>query len=200
MTILTPAVAQTLVSHLEKKDPQTLENILLNLDISCLDLHQVLNLCKKHKLYNAWIHITTKTLGDYTGPLTEFLGELSPDNHRLGNTILVYVSSCLAGLGYPNGNIPEVAIPRVKHDVLRCLETVHSFNAKPDEPTYPYLRALLKYNTRECLNVVGLAFTEAEFSGEMGHLQRQRLVQILLKIVTPPEFTVSNTVCDIMLD
>lgn len=45
---------------------------------------------------------------------------------------------------------------------------------------------------RECLNVIELAFTEAEFSGEMGLLHRQRLVNILMQIVTPPEFSVSN--------
>lgn len=107
-----------------------------------------------------------------------------------GNIILVYISSCLAGLGYPTGNIPEKDVPRVKHDVLRCLETIHSFNRLPDEPTYPHLRALLKYNIRECLNVIELAFTEPEFLGEMGMLQRQRLVKILMEIVTPNEFSV----------
>ncbi|KAJ8948855.1 hypothetical protein NQ318_013508 [Aromia moschata] len=191
---LSPYVAQMLVSYLEQKDHEMLENILLSLDITCLDLHQVLKICKNLKLYNAWIHITTKTLGDYTSPLIEFISELTPENHKLGNTILVYVSCCLAGLGYPNGNIPEADILRVKHDVLRCLETVHSINVNTDESTYPYLRALLQYNTRECLNVVELAFTEAEFSGEMGLLQRQRLVQILMQIVTPPEFMESQII------
>lgn len=191
---MSPLVTQTLVNYLEKKDAQVLQNVLLSLDISCLDLHQALSICKKRKLYDAWIHITTKTIGDYASPLTEFLSELTPDNHRLGNTILVYVSSCLAGLGYPSGNIPEEDVPRAKHEVLRCLETVHSIKGAGNEPTYPYLRALLKYNTREFLNVVELAFTEAEFSGEMGLLQRQRLVQILMQIVTPPEFSASQII------
>ncbi|EFA00812.1 vacuolar protein sorting-associated protein 8 homolog isoform X1 [Tribolium castaneum] len=194
LTSMSPQVAQTLVDYLEKKDAKVLENVLLSLDITCLDLHQALSICKKRKLYDAWIHITTKTIGDYASPLTEFLAELTPDNHRLGNTILVYVSSCLAGLGYPSGHIPEKDVPRAKHEVLRCLETVHSMKGSENEPSYPYLRALLKYNTRECLNVVGLAFTEAEFSGEMGLLQRQRLVQILTKIVIPPEFSASQII------
>lgn len=192
LTNLSPSVAQLLVTYLEHKDHQLLENVLLSLEITCLDLHQVLKICKKLKLYDAWIHITTKTLGDYTSPLIEFLSELTPDNHKLGNTILVYVSACLAGLGYPSGNIPEKDILRVKYDILRCLETVHSINRTNDEPSYPYLYSILKYNTRECLNVIELAFTEAEFSGEMGLLQRQRLVQILMQIITPSEFSVSN--------
>ncbi|CAH1179624.1 unnamed protein product [Phaedon cochleariae] len=194
LSTLNPFVAQNLVKYLESKDPQSLEKVLLTLDIACLDLHQVLKICRNLKMYNAWIHITTKTIRDFTSPLSEFLCELTPDNHKLGNIMLVYVSSCLAGLGYPTGNLPESDIPRVKQDILRCLETTHSMNCSPNEPTYPYLRALLKYNTRECLNVIELAFTEVEFSGEMGHLQRQRLVQILLQIVTSGEFSESQVI------
>lgn len=189
---LSPSVAQALVAHLEVKSCQTLENVLLSVDLSCLDLNQTLKICRSQNLYDAWIHITTKTMGDYVSPLTEFISELTPNNHKLGNAMLVYVSSCLAGLGYPHGRIPDRDIARIKHDVLRCLETVHSIKALEHEPSYPYLRALLGYNTRECLNFVELAFGEAEFSGEMGLLQRQRLVQILLQIVVPPEFNVST--------
>lgn len=189
---LTPAITQVLVTHLSSRNSSLLENVLLSLDVSCLDLHQVLNITKEKKLYDAWIHITSKTIGDYTSPLTEFLKDLTPNNHRLGNTMLVYVSSCLAGLGYPSGDIPEMDVHRAKHDVLRCLEASHSIHASDNEQNYPYLRALLKYNTRECLNVIGLAFTEEEFAGEIGLLQRRRLINILLQIVKTPEFEVSN--------
>ncbi|XP_072393268.1 vacuolar protein sorting-associated protein 8 homolog [Diabrotica undecimpunctata] len=194
LTVLSPLIAQQLVRYLEERDCETLENVLLSLDISCLDLHQVLKICKKLKMYNAWIHITTGTLKDYTSPLTEFLCDFTPDNHKLGNILLVYVSSCLAGLGYPSGNIPDNEAARVKFDVLRCLETTHSIKCNTDEPIYPYLRALLKYNTRDCLNVVELAFSQPEFSGEMGLLQRQRLVQILMQIVKPGDFSDSQVI------
>lgn len=189
---LTPNVTQVLVTYLEQKNLQTLESVLLNLDLNCLDLNQVLNICKQKQLYDAWIHITTKTMADYTSVFTEFLHELTPNNHKLGNTMLVYVSSCLAGLGYPKGTIPQTHILRVKHDILRCLEAIHSINSKENELTYPYLRALLLYNTRECFNLIELAFTESEFSGEMGLLQRKRLIEILIQIVQYPQFNVSN--------
>lgn len=189
---LNPSIAQALVQHLKTKNLHLLENVLLSVDLSCLDLHQVLKICKNLNLYDAWIHITTKTMGDYVSPITEFIMDLTPDNNKLGNTLLVYVSACLSGLGYPHGQIPNQDVLRIKHDILRCLETVHSINSVENEQRYPYLTALLKYNTRECLNVVALAFKEAEFCGEMGLLQRQRLIQILLQIVMPPEFNVSN--------
>lgn len=98
LTHLSPSIAQMLVSYLEYKDPQSLENVLLSLDVTCLDLHQVLKLCKKLKLFNAWIHVTTKTLKDYTSPLTEFLHQLTPDNHKLGNLKKCFLIFCLTTL------------------------------------------------------------------------------------------------------
>ncbi|VEN47939.1 unnamed protein product, partial [Callosobruchus maculatus] len=199
LTYLSPSVAQKLVSYLDQKDPQALEKVLLSLDVTCLDLHQVLKICKKSKLYNAWIYITTKTLKDFASPLTEFLNELTPDNHRLGNVMLVYISSCLAGLAYPTGTLSPAETQVARSDVLRCLETSHSPAASDSEAPYPYLRALLHYNTREFLNVVGLAFNEAqEFLGEMGVQRKTRLIGILAGLAKRPEFTESqkiNVIC-----
>lgn len=136
---------------------------------------------------------------DYTAPIVELLPKLTPENHSLGNTILVYISSCLAGLAYPNGKIHPSLVAKVKHDVFRCLTVVHSNCAKDNELPYPYLRGLLKYNTREFLNVVELAFSEAEFAGELGKIQRQRIINILLQIVVPSEFDVSKKITFLVL-
>lgn len=193
LTYINPSVAQALVSHhVDEHSLERLEQVLLSVEIDCLDLNQVLKICKTHSLYDAWIHFVTKAMEDYTSPITELLPKLTPDNHSLGNTILVYISSCLAGLAYPNGKIHPAQVARVKHDVLRCLTVIHSNCAKDDELPYPYLRELLKYNAREFLNVVELAFSEAEFAGELGKIQRQRIIQILLQIVIPPEFQVNR--------
>lgn len=192
LTSLNPSVSQAIVKyHVREGTLKRLELFLLSLEIDCLDLNQVLKICRNHALYDAWIHFVTKAMEDYTAPLTELLPLLTPDNHCLGNTMLVYISSCLAGLAYPRGKILPSQIGRVKHDILRCLTVAHSNCAKDDELPYPYLRALLKYNTRECLNAVELAFSEAEFAGELGKMQRQRIIQILLQVVKPPEFEVN---------
>lgn len=42
LTNLSPSVAQMLVAYLERKDHRLLENVLLSLDVTCLDLHQVI--------------------------------------------------------------------------------------------------------------------------------------------------------------
>lgn len=67
---------------------------------------------------------------------------------------------------------------------MRTLTAHHSMmNASDNEPAYPYLRALLKFDTRETLNVLSLAFMEQEFNTELGLSQRQRIINILLEII-----------------
>ena len=70
----------------------------------------------------------------------------------------------------------------MKHEVFKTLTTLHSKNPRPQEPQYPILRTLLKFDTREFLNVLALAFEEAEFTSELGMIQRQRVVDILMQV------------------
>jgi hypothetical protein len=74
---------------------------------------------------------------------------------------------------------------------MRILTAIHSMNASDNEPTYPFLRELLKFDTRETLNVLSLAFMEKEFSTELGLSQRQRIINILLEIIRSDEDDVS---------
>lgn len=189
---ISPIVAQSLCDYWLKVSPEKLEQLIMKLDWKCLDLHQVLTAIKRENLYNAQIFLYTHAFGDYCAPLTDLIPlVLNENNRNLGNYLLVYVSSCLAGRGYPTGTIAPDMIPMVKHEVLRCLMSVHSNNAPDTEPSYPYIRTLLKFNTRETLNVLSLAFQEKEFNGELGQSHRQRIVNILLEIMTPDNSNVS---------
>ena len=44
----------------------------------------------------------------------------------------------------------------VKLDVFESLTCLHTRNKSDDEQTYPYLRTLLSFDTREFLNVLAL--------------------------------------------
>ena len=66
---------------------------------------------------------------------------------------------------------------------MRTLTAPHSISAPDNELPYPYLRDLLKFDTRETFNVLSLAFMEKEFSSELGMSQRQRIINILLEII-----------------
>lgn len=176
-------VSQTLCDYWAPISVARLEEVLLKLNWQCLDLHQVLTLAKRANMFRVQMHLYSRALADFTVALIELIprirGEKSAD---LGNHLLVYVSSCLAGRGYPSGELAADVAKTAKHDVLRTLTVIHSVGATDEEPKYPYLRQLLHFDTRETLNVISLAFQEPEFCGDLGMLQRQRLVNILLEI------------------
>ncbi|XP_065093057.1 vacuolar protein sorting-associated protein 8 homolog [Ochlerotatus camptorhynchus] len=197
LSSIAPSVAQVLCDYfLQKRDINRLENLILKLDWQCLDLHQVLTICRKEKLYRAQMYLNTKALSDYAVSLTDLIPIIHErDDPHLGNCLLVYVSSCLAGRGYPTGDIAPEMIATVKHEVLRCLTVIHSKNAPEGELPYPYLRTLLEFDTRETLNVISLAFQEKEFNGELGLSQRQRIINILLEILTPEHASWSQIGC-----
>lgn len=191
ISCINPVISQALVDFWLNLSPEKIEEIILKLDWTCLDLNQVLKATKQKNLYRAQIYLNTKALDDYTISLTELIPLLEKAERNLGYCLLVYISSCLAGRGYPNGEIPEKRVQDVKHEVLRCLTSLHTNESHPDELPYPYLRALLKFDTRETLNVISLAFQEKEFCGELGFSHRKRIINILLEIMTPGNATVS---------
>ena len=66
------------------------------------------------------MHLNTKALNDYTASLVDLIPLINDDGNEdrsLGNNLLVYISSCLAGRGYPSGEIAEETVSTVKHEV-----------------------------------------------------------------------------------
>ncbi|GLH03603.1 Vacuolar protein sorting-associated protein 8 homolog [Gryllus bimaculatus] len=166
-----PDVMQAFVRHYEQQNRlQALEACLVHVEVSSLDVHQVMSLCWAKGLYDAIIHVHNRGLRDYVAPIRELMPllqaalatgkQLSDNQIALGNKLLVYISCCLAGRAYPVGDIPE-----------------------DDVQSHSSLKAFLHFDTREFLNVLALAFEEPEFMSELGLRQVQRLVDILLLVM-----------------
>ncbi|XP_066963121.1 vacuolar protein sorting-associated protein 8 homolog [Macrobrachium rosenbergii] len=191
---ISPVISQCLLSHQETSGRlEAAEACIVHLEVTSLDLHQALKLCWTHGLYDAIFYIYTRGIKDFITPLEELSTvlcnamdsgvALSDNLVKLGNKILVYISCCLAGRAYPRGDIEEPILQQVKHETFKCLTSLHTKNSKPNEECYPFLRTLLRFDTREFLNVLSLAFEEAEFTSELGMIQRQRVVDILLQVM-----------------
>lgn len=211
MPSIPPLIMQQFVSYYEDCGRlEALEMCICNVDVACLDLHQILTLSQRHGLHRAYIYVHTKALGDYINPLDDLMKQLqasvrlgppySEQDLKLGHCILVYISCCLVGrLAYPSSAIiePEDVRIKVKHQILSSLTCLHSKRAPDDEPPYPYLRTLLEFDAQELLNALALAFQEEEeFSvGEMGARRRQRVVDILVDIMihSQSHFSVTQT-------
>ncbi|XP_072048156.1 LOW QUALITY PROTEIN: vacuolar protein sorting-associated protein 8 homolog [Amphiura filiformis] len=196
---VTPIVMQDFVEHYKNREMvENVEGCIVHMDIASLDIHQVVSLCWAHGLYDAIIYIHTKGMNDYVTPLEELFSllsaavmsgkQLTDQQIKLGNKILVYISCCLAGRAYPLGDIPPHLVKGVKEGVWQCLTALHTKKPPEEEEVFPHLKALLHYDTREFLNVLSLAFEEEDFDVDEntyggGVQSRQRMVDILLQIM-----------------
>ncbi|XP_041374342.1 vacuolar protein sorting-associated protein 8 homolog isoform X2 [Gigantopelta aegis] len=189
-----PSVMKDFVDHYETREMlDNVEACIVHLNITSLDINQVVHLCWNHALYDAIIYVYNKGLHDYTTPLEELLlllrqavstgKQLTDGQIKLGNKLLVYISCCLAGRAYPMGDVPEEYVQDVKDKVFECITCLHSKKVGAGDITYSNLRTLLQFDTREFLNVLALAFEEEEFNTEQGIKKRQRVVDILLQIM-----------------
>ncbi|XP_070163196.1 vacuolar protein sorting-associated protein 8 homolog isoform X4 [Polyergus mexicanus] len=194
---LPPLIVQQLMTLYDQENKvDSLEAIIVLLNVDCLDIHQVTTICRRRGLWEALIYLQTTALGDFTAPIHQLvpvlqnllhdpIAALSRDCIKLGNAILVYTSCCLAGRGFPKNELPEGVPQKAKADILRALLSQHSSLANDMERQYPYLRTLLQFDAKGFLDVIAIAFQEPEFTSEMGLRHRQRLIDILLSIVMP---------------
>ncbi|KAK9504557.1 hypothetical protein O3M35_010867 [Rhynocoris fuscipes] len=187
LTEVPPEVMQRLVSYQEVENRWTeMEECVQRVEVTSLDIEQVITLCKRESLYSALISVWNRVMNDYTSPLYELIpllavhiseGLPNAEGRRLGNLLLVYVASCLSG-NPPYGGTKEKA-EYARQQVVRALCSQHSSNASDDETCFPYIRALLEFDTREFVNALVISFSDATLSMQI----RQRLVDIIIQVM-----------------
>ena len=79
---------QQFVAHYEDKGAfEALENCISHVDVTCLDLHQILTLSQNQGLYHAYLYVHTRALYDYVSPLEDLLKQLQAAV-KLGTSII----------------------------------------------------------------------------------------------------------------
>ncbi|XP_038644180.1 LOW QUALITY PROTEIN: vacuolar protein sorting-associated protein 8 homolog [Scyliorhinus canicula] len=203
---ITPQVMKDLLIHLQDRDMmENIEACIVHMDITSLDIQQVVHMCWEHGLYDAMIYVYNKGMNDYITPMEKLFQVIGPplragkslsdEQVVMGNKLLVYISCCLAGRAYPLGNIPEDLVSLVKHQVFEFLIRLHSTEVASDEELYPQIRTLLHFDTREFLNVLALTFEDFR-NDKQAVEHQQRIVDILLTVmVENSDFTPSQVGC-----
>ncbi|XP_045358672.1 vacuolar protein sorting-associated protein 8 homolog isoform X5 [Leopardus geoffroyi] len=203
---MTPQVMKDLIVHFQdKKLMENVEALIVHMDITSLDIQQVVLMCWENRLYDAMIYVYNRGMNEFISPMEKLFRVISPplsagrtltdEQVVMGNKLLVYISCCLAGRAYPLGDIPEDLVPLVKNQVFEFLIRLHSAEASPEEEIYPYVRTLLHFDTREFLNVLALTFEDFKNDKQAVEYQ-QRIVDILLKVmVENSDFTPSQVGC-----
>ncbi|KAG8135841.1 hypothetical protein E2320_008821 [Naja naja] len=203
---ITAQIMKDLLLHFQDKNLMAnMEACIVHMDITSLDIQQVVLMCWENHLYDAMIYVYNSGMNDYITPMEKLFKaiahplsagkSLSDEQVIMGNKLLVYISCCLAGRAYPLGNIPEDLVPMIKNQVFEFLIRLHSAEAPTDEEVYPYVRTLLHFDTREFLNVLALTFEDFKNDKQAVEYQ-QRIVDILLKVmVENSDFTPSQVGC-----
>nr|XP_039334659.1 vacuolar protein sorting-associated protein 8 homolog isoform X1 [Saimiri boliviensis boliviensis]XP_039334660.1 vacuolar protein sorting-associated protein 8 homolog isoform X1 [Saimiri boliviensis boliviensis]XP_039334661.1 vacuolar protein sorting-associated protein 8 homolog isoform X1 [Saimiri boliviensis boliviensis]XP_039334662.1 vacuolar protein sorting-associated protein 8 homolog isoform X1 [Saimiri boliviensis boliviensis]XP_039334663.1 vacuolar protein sorting-associated protein len=203
---ITPQVMKDLIVHFQdKKLMENVEALIVHMDITSLDIQQVVLMCWENRLYDAMIYVYNRGMNEFISPMEKLFRVIAPPLNAgktltdeqvvMGNKLLVYISCCLAGRAYPLGDIPEDLVPLVKNQVFEFLIRLHSAEASPEEEIYPYIRTLLHFDTREFLNVLALTFEDFKNDKQAVEYQ-QRIVDILLKVmVENSDFTPSQVGC-----
>ncbi|XP_063789062.1 vacuolar protein sorting-associated protein 8 homolog isoform X2 [Pseudophryne corroboree] len=203
---LTTHVMKDLLLHFQDRGlMESVEACIVHMDITSLDIQQIVQMCWEHRLYDAMIYVYNSGTNDFISPMEKLFKSISApissgksltdEQVVMGNKLLVYISSSLAGRAYPLGDIPEDLVPQVKNQVFEFLIHLHSPEAPHDEEVYPYIRTLLHFDTREFLNVLALTFED--FTNDKQAVEhQQRIVDILLKVmVENSDFTPSQVGC-----
>ncbi|KAL7384136.1 hypothetical protein ABVT39_025073 [Epinephelus coioides] len=200
---LTTPIMKDLLAHYHGNGMMdSLERCIVHLDVTSLDIQQVVQVCWENQLYDALIYVYNSGMNDYITPMEKLFAMIGPplkagrsltdEEVVMGNKLLVYISCCLAGRAYPLGDIPEDLVVQVKNQVFEFLIRLHSADSLEEEEVFPFIRTLLHFDTREFLNV--LAMTFEDFKNDKQALEyQQRIVDILLQVmVDNPDFTPSQ--------
>jgi hypothetical protein len=211
-----PRITQRIISsHADRGRLDHAERLIWHIDPLCLDIDQVIILCKAHNLWDALIYVYCAGLHDYVSPIVELLGLIRQIHHsrRLSSSIaneemeplaphaykiFQYLADVLSGLTYPS----QTQIK--KDEALTAKRAIYNFiffgrammwppgeggklvlTADRDggkEPTYPYLRLLLRFDSEALLHALDIAFEDSFLNERSNNVSRLVIVKILLEI------------------
>ncbi|KAF3939967.1 hypothetical protein ABW19_dt0209733 [Dactylella cylindrospora] len=240
LSYIPPTVVKSLISHYTSLSLDSrLEEMICHMDPRTLDIDQVTYLCKAHSLYDALIYVWNQALSDYITPMVDLLTLVIPlitaddgaEARSLNSTnalkIFPYLSYVFTGRSYPTGDV----MPDNEANSAKAMLYYFLFLGRPiqwpkgaskyiltktsnhnDEPSFPYLRAILEYDAPSFLSCLNEAFEDpflnddqvADVSldvSELGEDQvfgrsvnRQYVVSILLEVMNPDDFGPQDTV------
>ncbi|CUS11089.1 unnamed protein product [Tuber aestivum] len=236
-----PTVVKALIPHYTSREfDSRLEEIICHMDTRTLDIDQVTTLCKQHNLYDAMIYVWNRALDDYITPMIDLLSLLvalplpnevneNASSMHAVNALKVfpYLSYTLTGRVYPTGeDLPEPEASNAKAALYYFLFLGRTITwpkqgGKPfytdpiskSEPSFPYLRLILKFDAPSFLSALNEAFENPFLNGGAdsedtafrqdvseeqafckSSMNRQYVVSILLEVMDSTDFPPQDTI------
>jgi hypothetical protein len=186
--IESPSVMHALTQRLESSNQlNRLQNIILKLDVSNLDIDAILRVARKHHLFPALIHVYNQSLDDYVTPIAEMIRLLSgldgdASSDELFSTLISYLSATLSGHSFPSGApLPESISIKVILDAYGFLFSTSDCSWQGQrvlavDIPFPYLTFFINRDVHQFITLVdgllsGLALHRNKTSVDKSALQ-----------------------------
>ena len=198
---------------------QRLQEMLVSLNTSTLDLDQVTSLCKQLNLFDAYIYVWNQAVEDYVTPLAELIRlaeELdeepqdseTEERHQSAMKMFSYMAYILTGRIYPDGSEMNAT------DAETAQAAIYKYLFASTH--YIPLRSILSFSTSDLMSTLNEAF-EDPFLNEPLHedgssvdgddvveqtpftINRQRIVHTLVDILTEDSDTDNRIYLDIFI-
>ncbi|KAJ2968155.1 hypothetical protein NQ176_g9316 [Zarea fungicola] len=243
IVFISPVVVKAMVSYYAAQGWESrLEEMICHMETATLDLDQITLLCKQHSLYDALTYVWNQAIRDYVTPMVELLSLLVPlitNGHFSGESvgedyysinvvkIFPYLSYTLTSRIYPNGETmdEDIAI-QAKAEIYWFFFSGQTITwpkgtgkkfltcpGEDEEPSFPYLRLILRYDAPSFLSALNEAFEdpflndspdkkmngaspmdmpEEQIFGQT--INRQYILSILLDVMNPEDFAPTDTI------
>ncbi|KAE9983181.1 hypothetical protein EG327_005592 [Venturia inaequalis] len=234
ITSIPPDVLKDLISQYASNDrAKRLEEMICRLDTGTMDLHQTTTLCKQHGLYDALIYVWNQAIRDYITPFIDLLSlikliqldEANANNESLmasAMKIFPYMAYTFTGRVYPSGvEMDESDAHRAKAEMYGFLFSGRIISWPPgsgvefetiedtddEEPPYPYLSLILRFDTPSFMSMLNEAFEDHFLNGTSDSNgttngggaptllpTRQTIISILLDVLRSDEFDAEDSI------
>ena len=240
---LPPTLFKDLITHYSSISQDTrLEEMICRLDARTMDIDSAATLFREHNLYDALIHVWNQAIGDYVTPFVELLSlikfvhnnssESSTDVRFLyqesAMKVFSYLAFALTGRIYPKGEyLSDADATKAQTDLYNFLfsskpsnwpktseKVFRTTNETEQEPSFPYLQILLRFDTGSFMSMLNEAFEDSFLNGGQDQLTngradgqandhedptgpavtRQYIVSVLLGLINPQDYSVHHTI------
>ncbi|KAI8355142.1 Golgi CORVET complex core vacuolar protein 8-domain-containing protein [Blakeslea trispora] len=221
-----PSLMKDLVDHYSKKRLlDNLEQVIWHVNPRHLDIDQVVSMCHREGMYEAMMYVWNKSMHDYVSPVVEMLKVVrvvlrqeegtQKVSHVRQNAekLFDYLRLILTGRSFPEGT--AILDPDEASDARgaiysfvfsgRCvvwppiggkLVLTADEDEGASEPTYPYLRLLLRFSTKKLLETLEVAFEDPWLNGGEDILSSRFEDEVPGKVISRQ--IIVNTLLDVM--
>jgi hypothetical protein len=196
--------------HIRSNKIDTLENVILNLDIRDYEFERLKNMCVRYRPENQmnrlWLYIFNVLRDSYITPLDDLMDAItaSADQNQLegnaakivGNAVMEYLKNCFNGRSFTNAfKIPADVVKKVKQDLITYIFQDRNQNLGGSK-NYKYVETLIQFNASDFFEILSITFNDSGLSAPFDDqedvsaksntesiLNRQNITSILITIM-----------------